>query len=155
MSQCLYFCSNWMLVCWIFEVVCLYCWHGFCFIYYWQTLVGSCKHKYNSQWCTEFKDSRNMPYKRYMPWRRNKGKSMKQFNFSLKSNPITFVWWWNKCFWEIAQTFIQLHCKYLFIIEHWTSIGYKSNERKSEQAHVPHAPTLLENAIYNEWQFKH
>ena len=30
------------------------------------------------------------------------------------------------------------------------------NERKSEQAHihVPHAPTLLENAVYNEWQFQ-
>ena len=27
------------------------------------------------------------------------------------------------------------------------------NERKSEQAHIPHAPTLLENAVYNEWQF--
>ena len=26
------------------------------------------------------------------------------------------------------------------------------NERKSEQAHIPHAPTLLENA--NEWQFQ-
>ena len=29
-----------------------------------------------------------------------------------------------------------------------------SNERKSEQAHIPHAPTLLENAVYNEWQFQ-
>ena len=28
------------------------------------------------------------------------------------------------------------------------------NERKSEQAHIPHAPTLLENAVYNEWQFQ-
>ena len=25
-------------------------------------------------------------------------------------------------------------------------ITYKSNDRKSEQAHIPHAPTLLENA---------
>ena len=27
------------------------------------------------------------------------------------------------------------------------------NERKSEQAHIPHvhAPTLLENAVYNKW----
>ena len=24
----------------------------------------------------------------------------------------------------------------------------------SEQAHIPHAPTLLENAVYNEWQFQ-
>ena len=29
-----------------------------------------------------------------------------------------------------------------------------NNERKSEQAHIPHAPTLLENALYNEWQFQ-
>ena len=27
-------------------------------------------------------------------------------------------------------------------------------ERKSEQAHIPHAPILLENAVYNEWQFQ-
>ena len=29
-----------------------------------------------------------------------------------------------------------------------------ANERKSEQAHITHAPTLLENAVYNEWQFQ-
>ena len=28
------------------------------------------------------------------------------------------------------------------------------NERKSEQAHIPHAPTLLENAVYNKRQFQ-
>ena len=28
------------------------------------------------------------------------------------------------------------------------------NERKSEQAHIPHTTTLLENAVYNEWQFQ-
>ena len=28
------------------------------------------------------------------------------------------------------------------------------NEGKSEQAHIPHAPTLLENAVYNEKQFQ-
>ena len=27
------------------------------------------------------------------------------------------------------------------------------NKRKSEQAHIPHAQTLFENAVYNEWQF--
>ena len=27
-------------------------------------------------------------------------------------------------------------------------------ERKSEQAHIHHAPTLLENVVYNEWQFQ-
>ena len=32
--------------------------------------------------------------------------------------------------------------------------GSITNERKSEQAHIPHAPTLLENAVYNEWQFQ-
>ena len=32
--------------------------------------------------------------------------------------------------------------------------AYMSNERKSEQAHIPHAPTLLENAVHNEWQFQ-
>ena len=30
----------------------------------------------------------------------------------------------------------------------------KNNERKSEQAHIPQAPTLLENDVYNEWQFQ-
>ena len=33
-------------------------------------------------------------------------------------------------------------------------IQIKTYERKSEQAHIPHAPTLLENAVYNEWQFQ-
>ena len=28
------------------------------------------------------------------------------------------------------------------------------NERKSEQAQLPHARTLLVNAVYNEWQFQ-
>ena len=28
------------------------------------------------------------------------------------------------------------------------------NERKSEQAHISHAPTLLENAVNNEWLFQ-
>ena len=28
------------------------------------------------------------------------------------------------------------------------------NERKSEQAHIPHAPTLPENGVNNEWQFQ-
>ena len=31
---------------------------------------------------------------------------------------------------------------------------FNLNERKSEQGHIPHAPTLLENAVYNEWQFQ-
>ena len=28
------------------------------------------------------------------------------------------------------------------------------NERKSDQAHIPHAPPLHENAVYNKWQFQ-
>ena len=28
------------------------------------------------------------------------------------------------------------------------------NERKREQSHTTHAPTLLENDGYNEWQFQ-
>ena len=27
-------------------------------------------------------------------------------------------------------------------------------ERKSEKAHIPHAPILLENSVYNKWQFQ-
>ena len=30
----------------------------------------------------------------------------------------------------------------------------KIKEKKSEQAHIPYAPTLLENSVYNEWQFQ-
>ena len=29
-----------------------------------------------------------------------------------------------------------------------------NNERKSEQSHIPHATTLPENAVCNEWQFQ-
>ena len=36
----------------------------------------------------------------------------------------------------------------------WSVLMLMTNERKSEQAHIPHAPTLLENAVYNEWQFQ-
>ena len=30
----------------------------------------------------------------------------------------------------------------------------KAYEGKSEQAHIPHDPPLLENAAYNKWQFQ-
>ena len=30
----------------------------------------------------------------------------------------------------------------------------KMKERVKERAHIPHAPTLLENAVYNECQFQ-
>ena len=33
-------------------------------------------------------------------------------------------------------------------------ISYQYKNRKSEQAHITHAPTLFENAVYNEWQFR-
>ena len=39
-------------------------------------------------------------------------------------------------------------------IKQYQSVDTLVNERKSEQAHIPHAPTLLENAVYNEWQFQ-
>ena len=40
------------------------------------------------------------------------------------------------------------------IILYFTCTCTIINERKSEQAHIPHAPTLLGNAVYNEWQFQ-
>lgn len=33
-----------------------------------------------------------------------------------------------------------------------TDCSFYLNERKSEQAYIPHAPTLLGNAAHNEWQ---
>ena len=42
----------------------------------------------------------------------------------------------------------------MLLIRFCMGIILKRNERKSEQAHIPHAPTLLENAVYNEWQFQ-
>ena len=30
---------------------------------------------------------------------------------------------------------------------------YICDARKCEKAHIPHAPTLPENAVYNEWHF--
>ena len=41
----------------------------------------------------------------------------------------------------------------MFTNLHYFSTVKYFNERKSEQAHIPHAPTMLENAVYNEWQF--
>ena len=42
----------------------------------------------------------------------------------------------------------------IYNIQYIISYGANLNERKSEQAHIPHAPTLPENAVYNEWQFQ-
>ena len=36
----------------------------------------------------------------------------------------------------------------------WERRNLLKDERKSEQAHIPHAPTLLEKAVYNEWKFQ-
>ena len=50
--------------------------------------------------------------------------------------------------------FLNVSC--LFIIEGENFFFQISiiNERKSEQAHILHAPTLLENAVYNNWQIR-
>ena len=39
-------------------------------------------------------------------------------------------------------------------MEKGTKNHCNGNERKSEQAHIPHAPTYPENAVYNAWQFQ-
>ena len=49
--------------------------------------------------------------------------------------------------------FFTLYTLELSIWSKWP-IKNIQNERKSEQAHISHAPTLLENAVYNEWQFQ-
>ena len=42
-----------------------------------------------------------------------------------------------------------------FLMQTYESLIIPScNERKSEQAHIPNAHTLFENAVYNEWQFQ-
>ena len=45
--------------------------------------------------------------------------------------------------WIVALFYVQVYGK-----------KYILNKRKSEQGHIPHAPTLLENVVYNEWQFQ-
>ena len=59
-----------------------------------------------------------------------------------------------------------IKCEYISNIQFHTKTNTKEikyqeinilhffNGRKSEQARIPHAPTLLENAVYNEWQFQ-
>lgn len=47
---------------------------------------------------------------------------------------------------------------YFHEIKHYNTprtccVGY--NERKREQAHIPHAPLLLDNDTSNEWQGMH
>ena len=42
--------------------------------------------------------------------------------------------------------------KYEIVIK--KKVNIINNERKGELAHILHAPTLLVNAVYNEWQFE-
>ena len=44
--------------------------------------------------------------------------------------------------------------QYMHSHRDFTGRANSRNERKSELAHIPHAPPLLENAAYNEWQFQ-
>ena len=46
-----------------------------------------------------------------------------------------------------------LICMYIYREKFLFNGYFMVNERKSEQAHIPHAPTLLENAVYNEWHY--
>ena len=57
----------------------------------------------------------------------------------------------------VDLSFFDVHLKvlkYIIYLVGFYLLFIKSNERKSEQAHIPHAPTLLDNAVYNEWQFQ-
>ena len=55
---------------------------------------------------------------------------------------------------EVDLSLFDVHLKvfrYIIYLVGFYLLFIKSNERKSEQAHIPHAPTLLDNAVYNEW----
>ena len=52
-----------------------------------------------------------------------------------------------------AKNMSNLH-EFIFHFHDLDILARIVDERKSEQAHIPHAPTLLENAVYNEWQFQ-
>lgn len=43
----------------------------------------------------------------------------------------------------------------IFIISRQDYIINLNNERKREQSHKPHAPPLLDDATYSEWQGLH
>ena len=57
---------------------------------------------------------------------------------------------------RIHCVILNMHIIFSYDSMHSTCIQTKNkmNERKSEQAHIPYAPTLHENAVYNEWQFQ-
>lgn len=49
-------------------------------------------------------------------------------------------------------------CSYLHLVQLlklFNLLTIMINERKSKQAHIPHAPSLLENSTHNEWQDMH
>ena len=59
---------------------------------------------------------------------------------------------------NVTKRLYQCHLKFnntwiqqTFITEH-VKVPSLFNERKNEQAHILHAPTMLENAVYNKWQ---
>ena len=74
----------------------------------------------------------------------------------IKTN-VSLGFYLDKCSTTAVFKFVQIEklqycnkqsmCIFFYLI-------YVTNERKSEQAHIPHAPTLLEKAVYNEWQFR-
>lgn len=45
-----------------------------------------------------------------------------------------------------------MHHLFAFVIQ---MLPYIENKTKSEQAHKPHSPTLLDNAKHYEWQRMH
>ena len=51
------------------------------------------------------------------------------------------------------DNYIVIVDQYFYTVKSYFKV-HSLNERKSEQDHIPHAPTLLENAVYNEWQFQ-
>ena len=55
--------------------------------------------------------------------------------------------------WVNVNQSLQIACLGEICQTEGSYLSTMGNERKSEQAHIPHAPTLLENAVYNEWQF--
>ena len=52
---------------------------------------------------------------------------------------------------NLFSSIFKIHLKQSF---EQIKIYMRINERKSEQAQIPHAPTKPANAVYNEWQFK-
>ena len=66
-------------------------------------------------------------------------------------NEISFIYKWCTVLFQHQQSYFPI------MVHNWCKkckfYPNRENERKSEQAHTPHAPTLLENAAHNEGQF--